>query len=119
MKEEIKPFFMWDDELQVFSIPSLSKRKKYHYGDLLSFQLYAAGVPADVDSIRNRLKAKENYIDYISFSSLWIELEIREEESIRIVFYNTPYLAGESLRLKYVNQSIQILDKLAMIKGEK
>lgn len=111
-------FLKWDDNSKEFSIPYLSKKKKYSYSLLNDFKLYASGSLADEDLIRNRLKARENYLNYLSFLSLWIEIKINGETNpIKIIFFKTPYTASERERTKFVSQAIEILDKLKDIKN--
>lgn len=56
-------------------------------------------------------------MNYLSFLSLWIEINFEEDKSQKIVFYNTPYAASEKERKNFVELAIDIIDKLNEIKS--
>ena len=117
MTKKINQYFTFDDSKKECSLPTISKKTKYTYNSLKDFTLYASGSPSDTVKVKERLKSKKNYLNYLSFLSLWIEINFEEEKSQKIVFYNTPYTASEKERKNFVELAIDIIDKLNEIKS--
>lgn len=104
---------------QLIKIPNTSKGKVYKFSDLTSYTIYASGSKTNLLEIEKRLKAREDYLAYESFTSLWIEVSVCSEENVqKIVFYTSPIYAGEPQRRKYVKEACRISEIFEKILSE-
>ncbi|GAB2024442.1 hypothetical protein OfM1_05130 [Lactovum odontotermitis] len=123
VETEVGKEFAVNYSSQLFKTPNTSKGKVYKFSDLITYTIYASGSKTNLLEIEKRLKAREDYLAYESFTSLWIEVLVRSEDKTeenvqKIIFYTSPIYAGEPQRRKYVKEACRISEILEKILSE-